>query len=146
MHFSRCLILNVSWRTPSGRVTKMQNARRFVAAAMARLLAARPHERRLFWCQTPFTARRQPSRKPGMKRKGALLWIGLLLSSAAALYAGTSFFFYAWMSAVAPDRWPPDRAGAWAGASAVLFFVFLAVSLYCAVGLVRRTNARSRMG
>jgi hypothetical protein len=77
-----------------------------------------------------------------MKSKGALLWIGLLLSSAAAFYAGVSFFFYAWMSAAAPDRWPPDRAGAWAGAAAILCLVFLAFSVYCVVALVRRTNSQ----
>lgn len=78
-----------------------------------------------------------------MDRKPTLLWAGLLACGAAAFYAGMSFFFYAWMSAAAPDRWPPDRAGLWAGGAAVLCGVFLAAFVYFIVALVRHANRTS---
>jgi hypothetical protein len=79
-----------------------------------------------------------------MRHEGLLLWVGLLGSSVAALYAGTSFFFYAWMGTVAPDRWPPDRVATWAGASAILCIVCLTAGAYCAVRLVQRANSRTK--
>jgi hypothetical protein len=53
-----------------------------------------------------------------------------------------SFFFYAWMSAAAPDRWPPERARLWAGGSAALCVTFSAAVVYFVVALIRHENRK----
>jgi hypothetical protein len=78
-----------------------------------------------------------------VNRKQTGLWIGLFVSGAAAFYSGMSFVFYAWMSAAAPDRWPPDRAGLWAGAAALLCGVFLVTFVYCIFALIRDANRKT---
>jgi len=78
------------------------------------------------------------------KRRKILLWLGLVVSLLATGYAGTSFIFYAWLSAAAPERWPPERAALWAYSAlalAILFFGFLA---YCVVSLVKEANRQYR--
>ena len=67
-------------------------------------------------------------------------WIGLVLSLLAGLYAGTGIFFYAWLSAAAPDRWPPERAALWAYSSLALAVLFIGLFIYCVVSLVRDAN------
>ena len=46
-------------------------------------------------------------------RRKVYTWIALVLSIPAALYAGLSVIFYAWLNAAEPERWPADRAGLW---------------------------------
>ena len=79
------------------------------------------------------------------KRRKILCWLGLLLSVPAFGYAGTSVVFYAWLSAAAPDRWPPDRAGAWVAGSLVLTVLFLALFVYCLVALIKEANRSYRV-
>ena len=59
---------------------------------------------------------------------------------AAGGYAAMSFVFYAWLSAAAPDRWPPERAALWAYSSLALAALFLALFVYCIVSLVKDAN------
>ncbi|KPJ88263.1 MAG: hypothetical protein AMJ53_17105 [Gammaproteobacteria bacterium SG8_11] len=78
------------------------------------------------------------------KRRKIFLWLGLVVSLLAGGYAGMNFIFYAWLSAAAPERWPPERAALWAYSAlalAILFFVFL---VYCAVSLVKEANRQYR--
>jgi hypothetical protein len=77
-----------------------------------------------------------------MNRSPLILWIGLLASGGATLYAAGSVVFYVWMNAAAPDRWPSERAGLWASGAVVLFVLFLALFVYCLVSLIRRANRK----
>ncbi len=52
--------------------------------------------------------------------------------------------YYAWLSAAQPERWPPERAGAWAYGAALLALVLLAVFIYCLVSLIREANRQYR--
>jgi hypothetical protein len=74
------------------------------------------------------------------KRRKIATWIALVLSLPVGLYAGTGFFFYAWLSAAAPDRWPPERAALWAYSSLALAVLFTGVFIYCVVSLVKDAN------
>jgi hypothetical protein len=78
------------------------------------------------------------------KRQKTLRWLGLVLSLPAAAYAVLSFIFYSWLSAAEPERWPPERAGLWAGGAALLAVIFLGVFIYCIVTLIRNANAEYR--
>ena len=78
------------------------------------------------------------------KRKRLLTWLGLILSLPAAGYAGVSFIFYTWLSAAEPERWPPERAGLWAGGAAILALMFFALFVYCLISLIRDANRRYR--
>ena len=71
-------------------------------------------------------------------------WLGLVLSLLAGGYAGLSFIFYAWLSAAEPERWPPERAGLWAGSAAILALLFFALFVYCLASLIRDSNRRCR--
>jgi len=76
-----------------------------------------------------------------MTRRGKIFrWVGVVVSLPAALYTGTGFFFYAWLNAAEPDRWPADKAALWAYSSLVLALILLAVFIYCVVSLVRESN------
>ena len=70
-------------------------------------------------------------------RRKVYTWIALVLSIPAALYAGMSVIFYAWLNAAEPERWPADRAGLWVSGSFALAVLFLGVFLYCAFSLWR---------
>jgi hypothetical protein len=74
------------------------------------------------------------------KRRKIATWIALVLSLPAGVYAGTSVVFYAWLSAAAPDRWPPDRAALWVYSSLAFAVVFFGLFIYCVVSLVRNAN------
>ena len=78
------------------------------------------------------------------KQKKILLWIGLVLSLPISGYAGTSFIFYAWLSAAEPERWPPERAGLWAGVAVIIAVLFIALFIYCVVSLIKETNRKYR--
>ena len=78
------------------------------------------------------------------KRRKIFTWLGLILSLLAAGYAGVSFIFYAWLSAAEPERWPPERAGLWAGSAALLALVLFSLFVYCLVSLIREANRRYR--
>jgi hypothetical protein len=67
-------------------------------------------------------------------------WIGLLLALPAGGYAAMSFIFYAWLSAAAPDRWPPERAALWAYSSLALAVLFFGVFVYFVVSLIKDAN------
>jgi len=70
----------------------------------------------------------------------------MILSVPAIYYAGVSVVFYSWLSAAEPERWPPDRAGLWAGGALVLTVLFIAIFIYCLVSLIKETNRRYREG
>ena len=74
------------------------------------------------------------------KRRKILLWIGLIASVPAGGYAAMSVIYYAWLSAAAPDRWSPERAGAWVLGALLLMVFLLAVSIYCLVSLIKQAN------
>jgi len=78
------------------------------------------------------------------RRRKLFLWTGLALSIPAAGYAALSFVFYSWLSAAEPERWPPGRAGVWAGGAAILALAFLALFIYCLVSLVKEANRAYR--
>jgi hypothetical protein len=78
------------------------------------------------------------------KRRKIATWVALVLSLPAAGYAGTSVVFYAWLSAAAPDRWPPERAALWAYSSLALGVLFLGLFIYCVVSLVKDANKTYR--
>ena len=78
------------------------------------------------------------------RRRKIFLWPGMVLSLLATGYGGTSFIFYAWLSAAAPDRWPPDRAAVWTFSALVLTILFFGLFVYCAVALVKEANRRYR--
>jgi hypothetical protein len=68
----------------------------------------------------------------------------MFLSLPAIYYAGVSVVYYAWLSAAAPERWPPDRAGLWVGGALALTVLFLGVFIYCVVSLIKESNRRYR--
>ncbi len=78
------------------------------------------------------------------RRRKILLWIGLFVSLPAALYAGGSFVFYAWMSAAQPDRWTPERAGLWAYSALALAVIFFGLFAYCVVSVIKEANRMYR--
>jgi hypothetical protein len=76
-----------------------------------------------------------------MTKRGKLLrWVGAVLSLPAAIYAGASTFFYAWLNAAEPERWPAEKAAIWAYSSLALALVFLGVFVFCVVSLVKEVN------
>ena len=78
------------------------------------------------------------------RRRKIFLWLGLVLSLLATGYVGTSVVFYAWLSAAAPARWPPDRAALWTYSALVLTILFFGLFVYCVVSLVKEANKRYR--
>jgi hypothetical protein len=78
------------------------------------------------------------------KRRKILLWVALVLSVPATFYAGGSVVFYAWLSAAAPERWPPDRAAHWTYSALALTVLFLGLFIYCVVSLIREANRKYR--
>ncbi len=78
------------------------------------------------------------------KRKKILLWLGLMISIPAGGYTGVSFIFYSWLSAAEPERWPPERAGIWAGSAFLIALLFLVLFIYCLVSLIKETNRKYR--
>lgn len=78
------------------------------------------------------------------KRRKILLWLGLVVSLLATGYAGTSFIFYAWLSAAAPERWPPERAALWAYSALGLAILFFGLFVYCVVSLIKEANRQYR--
>ena len=78
------------------------------------------------------------------RRRKILLWLGLALSLAAAGYAATSVVFYAWLSAAAPERWPPDRAALWVYSALALTILFVGLFVYCVASLIKDANRRYR--
>ncbi len=78
------------------------------------------------------------------KRRKIFLWLGLVASLSAAGYAGTSFIFYAWLSAAAPERWPPERAALWAYSALALAILFFGFFVYCVVSLIKEANRQYR--
>ena len=74
------------------------------------------------------------------RRRKITTWVALVLSLPAGLYAGTSVIFYAWLSAAAPERWPPERAALWAYSALALTILFFGLFVYCVVSLVRDAN------
>jgi len=78
------------------------------------------------------------------KRRKILLWLGLVVSLLAAGYAGTSFIFYAWLNAAAPERWPSERAALWAYSALALAFLFFGFFVYCVVSLIKEANRQYR--
>ena len=78
------------------------------------------------------------------KRRKIATWIALVLSLPAGGYAALSFVFYAWLSAAAPERWPPERAAVWAYSSLALAVVLLGLVVYCVVSLIKDANRTYR--
>ncbi len=74
------------------------------------------------------------------RRRKLATWIALVVSVLAGGYSASSVVFYAWLSAAAPDRWPPERAALWAYSFLALAVVFLALLIYCIVSLIKDTN------
>jgi len=74
------------------------------------------------------------------KRRKLATWIALVLCLPAGGYAGLSFAYYAWLSAVAPDRWPPERAALWAYSCLAVAVLLLGLFVYCVVSLIRDAN------
>ena len=74
------------------------------------------------------------------KRRKIVTWVALILSLPAAVYAGTSVIFYAWLNAAQPERWPAERAAVWAYSALALTVLFMALFVYCVVSLVRDAN------
>ena len=76
-----------------------------------------------------------------MSQKEKLLrWVGLVLSLLAAIYTGTGFFFYAWLNAAEPERWPAEKASIWAYSSLALAVVSLVVFVFCVTSLSKEAN------
>jgi uncharacterized BrkB/YihY/UPF0761 family membrane protein len=67
-------------------------------------------------------------------------WIGAVLSLLASLYAGVSVFFYVWLNAADPDRWPPERAAPWAYGSLAVAIVMLVLFVFCILKLARKMD------
>lgn len=78
------------------------------------------------------------------KRRKTFLWITLVLSVPAALYAGTGSVYYAWLNAAQPDRWPPERVAPWAYGFLAFAVLFLGLFVYCVVSLIREANRKYR--
>ncbi len=76
-----------------------------------------------------------------MSQKEKLLrWVGLVLSLLAAIYTGTGFFYYAWLNAAEPERWPAEKASNWAYFSLSLAVVSLVVFVFCVTSLSKEAN------
>ncbi|MGE5242516.1 MAG: hypothetical protein ACM3NI_12800 [Bacteroidota bacterium] len=52
--------------------------------------------------------------------------------------------FYAWLSAAAPERWPPERAALWAYSALALACLFFGFFVYCVVSLIKEANRQYR--
>ena len=74
------------------------------------------------------------------KRRKIATWVTLGLALPAAGYTGTSVVFYAWLSAAAPDRWPPERPALWAYSALALTALFLSLFIYCVISLIKDAN------
>jgi hypothetical protein len=74
------------------------------------------------------------------KRRKIATWVALGLALPAAGYTGTNVVFYAWLSAAAPDRWPPERAALWAYGALALTALFLSLFIYCVISLIKAAN------
>jgi hypothetical protein len=78
------------------------------------------------------------------KQRKLFLWVALVLSVPAGGYAFLSFIFYSWLSAAEPERWPPERAGLWAGGAAIFALLFFILFVYCLVSLIKAANRAYR--
>ncbi len=78
------------------------------------------------------------------KRKKMWLWIGLIFSLPAFPYAGISVIFYSWISTVAPERWPADKANLWVSSSLALISLFFILFVYCLTSLIKEANRHYR--
>lgn len=76
------------------------------------------------------------------KLKIIFLWVGLLGSLPATGFTGLSIVLYARLSAVAPERWPPDKAGLWTYSALALMVLFVCLFIYCLVSLIKESNRR----
>jgi hypothetical protein len=76
------------------------------------------------------------------RRRKVLLWLGVCVSLPLAVYAGMSFFFYAWLNA--SGQWSADRAAVWAYSSAMFAVALAGVFIYCVVSLIREANRAYR--
>ena len=70
--------------------------------------------------------------------------MGLVLSIPAGGYAALIFIYYSWLSAAEPERWPPERAGLWAGGASILAFLFFVLFVYCLTSLIKEANRKYR--
>jgi hypothetical protein len=70
------------------------------------------------------------------------LWLSPIVTLGISLYAGVSFVFYAWLSAVDPKNWPEEKAALWAYSSLAISVAFLGLCVYSTMRLVRyyKTN------
>jgi ABC-type Fe3+ transport system permease subunit len=71
-------------------------------------------------------------------------WLGAVVSLVAALYAGISVFFYAWLNAAEPENWPVDRAEIWAYSSLALAVLFAVLCTVCVILLVRDSRQKKK--
>lgn len=76
------------------------------------------------------------------KLKKTFLWIGVIGGLPGGFYFLSATVFYAWMNAADPSRWPPERAGLWAGGSFLLTLVFLFYFGYSVFSLIRESNRK----
>ena len=78
-----------------------------------------------------------------MNKKGKIIrWVGMGISLPAFLYAITGFFFYSWLSAAEPERWPAEKAALWAFSSLAIGVLLFGVFIYCIVSLIKEANRR----
>ena len=77
-------------------------------------------------------------------RRRLATWIALIASFVGAIYMGMNVITYAWLNASAPNRWPGERARAWALGAMVIAVLLLGVSLYCVMALKRNSSRRTR--
>ena len=70
--------------------------------------------------------------------------LGAVLSLAAAVYSGSSVFFYAWLNAAEPENWPVDRAAKWAYSSLALAILFTVIFIACVIYLVKDSRQKKK--
>ena len=76
-----------------------------------------------------------------MRSPRLYLLIGAVVALGAALYAGTSVVFYAWLNAANPESWPRERAALWAYGSLAMTVIAVVAFIWCVAALVRRDRA-----
>ncbi|UZJ44071.1 hypothetical protein OOT55_15625 [Marinimicrobium sp. C6131] len=78
------------------------------------------------------------------KGKKAILWVGVISGLPGLVYFFTAAIFYAWLSAAEPERWPAEKAAAWAGGSLFLGVIFTVYFGYSVFSLIRESNRKYR--
>ncbi len=76
-----------------------------------------------------------------MRSTRLYLLIGAVVALGAALYAGASVVFYAWLNSANPESWPRERAALWAYGSLALTVIAVVAFIWCLLALMRRDRA-----